>query len=83
VTEYNKYKCIRNILSHKEGDKLHKNTMEAFKQYFRPIHDTFDFKHCDVSNRIIIFDSDSSKTKRTLEKVDGDLISEVRKILKL
>jgi hypothetical protein len=83
VTDYNKYQCIRNIISHREGQRLHKNTMKYFTQYFGPIRDAFDFKHHDDNNRIVILDSESTKTQQTLEHVARDLISEVRSLLKL
>jgi hypothetical protein len=83
VADYNKYQCIRNILSHREGQRLHKNTMKYFTQYFDPIRDAFDFKHYDDNNRIVILDSESTKTQQTLEHVARDLISAVRSLLKL
>jgi hypothetical protein len=83
VKDYYKYKCIRDILSHREGQQLRENTMKNFTQYFDPVRDSFDFKYIDENSRIVIFDPDSPKTKQTLEKVAGDLISEGRKVLKL
>lgn len=83
VPDYNKYKCIRDILSHREGQQLYRTTMNYFTNYFRPVHDKFDFMHYDNRNRKIIFDSDSPKTKKTLERVAKDLIGEVRVILGL
>jgi hypothetical protein len=81
VTNYNKYKCIRNILSHKEGQQLHEHTAEDFTKYFRPVRNAFDFMHCDETNKIFIFDLDSPKTKQTLEQLTTDLIREVQDIL--
>jgi hypothetical protein len=83
VTDYSKYQCIRNILSHREGQRLHKDTMKYFTQNFGPIRDAFDFKHYDDNNRIVILDSESTKTQQTLEHVARDLISEVKSLLKL
>jgi hypothetical protein len=83
VKDYDKYKCIRDILSHKEGQRLHGNTKSNFLSYFKPVHDAFDFMYCDESYGVFIFDLDSPKTKQTLEKVAADLISEVRNTLKL
>jgi hypothetical protein len=83
VRDYNKYRCIRNILSHKEGDELDQKTKDNFIYYFSPIRDKFEFKRCNENNRVFIFDFDSSKTKKTLEQVAKDLIAEVRVILGL
>jgi hypothetical protein len=83
VTDYDKYKCIRNILSHKEGQRLHQKTMDDFKNYFNPINDALDFKQHDDKNDIVVLDLESTKTQKTLEQVAKDLISEVRSLLKL
>jgi hypothetical protein len=61
--DYNKYRCIRNILSHREGEPLCPGTKKDFINYFKPVRDKFDFKHCDENNGIFIFDFDSPKTK--------------------
>lgn len=81
ITDYNKYKCIRDILSHREGEHLYPNTRKYFTCFFKPVRDKFDFKYCDESNGIFIFDFDSPKTKKTLEQVTDDLIGDVKAIL--
>ena len=84
VKEYCKYKCIRNILSHKEGDPLRPGTMNNFIHYFgTDVYSSFDFKQYEPNKNIIILDSVSAKTQLTLELIAKDLISEVRNILKL
>jgi hypothetical protein len=45
VPDYNKYQCIRNILSHREGQRLRQGTMKYFTKYFDPIRDAFDLKY--------------------------------------
>lgn len=81
VTDYNKYRCIRDILSHREGQQLYQNTRKYFTCFFTPIRDKFGFKRCDESNGEFIFDLDSSKTKNTLELLAKDLIRDVKDIL--
>jgi hypothetical protein len=86
VTDYDKYRCIRNILSHKEGDPLRRGTMDDFIHYFGSnAYGAFDFKQYEPSKNIIIFDSEcaSTKTQKTLEQLSRDLVSEIRNILKL
>jgi hypothetical protein len=83
VTDYDKYKCIRDILSHREGQQLYPNTRKNFTYFFKPVRDKFDFKFCDESNGVFIFDFDLPKTKETLEQVAKDLIGEVKGLLGL
>lgn len=84
VKDYFKYKCIRNILSHKEGQQLHQDTMNDFIKYFGPnVYDAFDFKQYDGKKRLIILDFESSKTKQTLEKIARDLIREAKSLANL
>ena len=83
VTNYNKYKCVRDILSHREGQQLRNSTMEYFTRFFDPVRNAFDFMYYDNGNRIIIFDSESPKTKRTLEQIATDLIMDIKNILGL
>jgi hypothetical protein len=84
VKDYCKFKCIRNILSHKEGVPLHKDTMNDFIKYFDPnVHTIFDFKQYDLKNRIIILDHESNKTKHALGQIARDLISEAKSIMGL
>jgi hypothetical protein len=84
LKDYAKYKCIRNILTHR---KLHKPVKDDFIRYFDSggsnAYDAFDFKKYDPDKNIIIFDIKSSKTKQTLEQVAKDLIGEVKVILGL
>jgi hypothetical protein len=83
VKYYYKYKCMRDILSHREGQRLFPNTKKSFARFFSPVRDKFDFKYCDENKGEFIFDLDSSKTKRTLEQVAKDLIEVVKSILGL
>ena len=86
VDDYNKYKCIRDILSHSEDQRdqqLYQNTRKYFICFFTPIRGNFDFMYCDESNGKFIFDYDSPKTKKTLEQVAKVLIEEVKGILGL
>jgi hypothetical protein len=83
VTNYNKYKCIRDILSHREGQQLYTNTKNDFIGFFKPLPNNFDFMYRDEINGVFIFDFDSDKTKKTLKKVAKELIAEVRVILGL
>lgn len=84
IKDYCKFKCIRNILSHKEGVPLHKDTMNDFIQYFDPnVHDIFDFKQYDLKNSIIILDNESNKTKHALGQIARDLISQAKSIVGL
>jgi hypothetical protein len=81
VKDYSKYKCIRDILSHKEPE-LFQETISNFDKYFgRP--NSFDLKQFDLNKRIIIIDFESDKTKRTLNKLARELIEEGKIILKL
>jgi hypothetical protein len=83
VTDYDKYKCLRDILSHREGQQLYKTTKQKFLHFYKPVRDNFDFMYCDENNGVFIFDFDSAKTKKTLELVAEKLIGEVRRVLKL
>src|SRR5215204_2447863 len=52
VKDYYKYKCIRNILTHK---KLEPHVKRDFTRYFGPsVYGVFDFKQYDPNNNIII-----------------------------
>jgi hypothetical protein len=63
VPDYNKYRCMRNILAHREGQQLRQDTIDDFVNYFKPVHDAFDFRHYDYNNRIVILESVSTKTQ--------------------
>jgi hypothetical protein len=81
--DYDKYKCLRDILSHREGQQLYPNTKRNFLDFYKPLSNNFDFMHCDENNGVFIFDLDSAKTKKTLELVAEKLIGEARRVLKL
>ena len=83
IPDYNKYRCIRNILAHREGQQLRQGTFDDFSYFFDPVHNKFDFRQIDPNNRIVILETVSIKTQRTLEQVAKDLIGVVRNILKL
>lgn len=81
---YAKYKCIRNIVTHK---KLHNGVKNDFIRYFDShgsnAHNAFDFKKYEPNKNIIIFNIKSHKTKQTLEQVARDIIEAAKGLLGL
>ncbi len=78
---YHKYKCIRDILSHQEQQKLYPKTLQNFDHYFG--HDSFDLKRYNPEKGEIIINFESDNTKKTLFRLAKDLINECRLILDL
>jgi hypothetical protein len=81
ITDYKKFRCIRNILVHKT---LEQYIVNEFKSYFgKNANNLFDFKKYDPNNGIISLDLKSSKTKTTLNNLATDLINDCKRILGL
>jgi hypothetical protein len=64
------------------GYHLESGTLKSFIIYFDHPHDSFDFKDYDIEKKIVILDTDSNKTKQTLEQIARDLISEAERLMK-
>lgn len=79
VTNYKKYKCMRDILSHR--GPYQQGTINDFINEIGP--NLFDFKEYDPNKGKIILDLDSIKTKKSLGKLARELITDAKRILKL
>jgi hypothetical protein len=62
IENYHKYKCIRDILSHQEQQKLYQKTLDNFDYYFGL--DSFDLVRYNPEKGEIIINFESDKTKK-------------------
>jgi hypothetical protein len=80
--DYNKYRCVRNILSHREGEPLCPGTKKilsiTLNLYVISLILSTVMKITEYSFLILI-----PQKQKTLEQVAEDLISDVKGILRL
>lgn len=76
---YARYQVLRHLFSHEPP--YHHNTISQFLKEFN--NNDFDYNKFDPSNNIIIIDMESGKTKSLLNNIASNLISELRKELKI
>lgn len=82
LPDYFKYKCIRNIVNHKEDQQWYDNTVRDFDKYFKSSDFDFEVPHIK-SSPIIVLDFESPRTLHALKKVSHDLITEAKRSLNL
>lgn len=76
MNNYLKYSCIRNILPH-TGPHYYEDSVNNFDSNFGQ-KGTFDLKQYDVSNKIIVLDLESPKTRIALDRLAGEIIQDAR-----
>jgi hypothetical protein len=68
---YDKYECIRNIVSHKEDQPRLPKTVCRFDKYFKKSDFEFEVPHVK-SSPILVIDFESSRTIQTLKNISHE-----------
>jgi hypothetical protein len=79
LQNYCKYSCLSSILSHAPPYK--RETVKDFEAGFNL--SSINFNRYDPMNGIIVFDLESNKTRRSLDKVAKEIIKDARSLTKL